>query len=193
MEVADRKKLGLQFLELVKNFDSNYLSNYVKSTYQTEASSIRVEGFEQSEVDGRPIPMQICDVKLENFGISSSGDLKVIDLDMIHPDSYLFHTKYCEKHDDCHFFDCKSYCDLTINKCHQERINDNLQSVCEKIFDNPYFKEDALLSQLSTDEGGLIKLLVKQCAEPSHFNNSNIPLKAANKLMYEKMTAALEN
>ncbi len=193
MDVTKRKKLGLQFLDLVKNFDLNYLPNYVKKTYQTEASDIVVEGFEQSEINGEPIPLQICDVKLENFGLTSNGDLKVIDLDMIHPNSYLFHPKYCEKHDDCHFFDCKTYCDLTQKKCNLDRINDNLQSICEKIFDNTFIEEDALLSHLNTDDSVSINLLVRKCAEPSFFNNSNIPLKAGSSKMFNELSAVLKN
>lgn len=190
MNANDRKKLAVKFLDLVKNFDTQYLPNYVKVSQKTDLANKRIETFQESQT-GMSIPMQICDVKLENFGLTSEGELKVIDLDMIHPDSFLYNPKYCEKHEDCHFFDCKSYCDLAKRKCHQNRINDNLQAVCEKIFNNQYFKEDALLIGTDFGDDGLTKLLVKQCAEPSFFNQSNIPLKAGNDRMFEKLQRAM--
>ena len=33
---------------------------------------------------------QMCDAKLDNFGLSFNGELKLIDTDMVHAESYLF-------------------------------------------------------------------------------------------------------
>ena len=36
-------------------------------------------------------------------------------------------TPICEKHSDCHFFDCKGQCDLINQKCINGVVNNNLQ------------------------------------------------------------------
>ena len=179
METMERKNLAVQFLNLIENFDRKYLGNLVNSE---SGESVIYKNANSNEKNAISVPLQICDVKLDNFGINSKGDLKIIDTDMVHPDSNLFYQRHCESHDDCHFFDCKSFCNLTTMQCGLSRVNNNLQSFCEKIFDNYYIKDDALLIN-SIEDGGLTKLLIKQCSMPGYLKNTNIPVKASMSLI----------
>ena len=190
MSTDDRKKLGLKFLELVDNFESNYLNNLIKVESQYSAEKIKVIEFMEAAPGAitdpsqslTSLPLQICDVKLENFGLTFSGDLKIIDTDMVHPDSYLFVPRFCSKHDDCHFFDCKSFCDLGKQQCGMTRINNNLQSICEKIFDNFYMPDDALLKNVLKDSIEE-KALLQQCSMPAVFNNTDLFTKTDNSVL----------
>lgn len=164
MNVDERKKLALKFLDLIYNFDSTYLLNKKQKT---------------------SIPIQICDVKLENFGLNQNDDLKLIDTDMAHPNVYLFSNKLCKKHEDCHFFDCKSFCDPSTNRCVKSRINNNLQAICEKIFDNIYNKADGILtaSDLSSNVKSEIKRRLDECKSPGFYHDSDVPLGANSTLI----------
>lgn len=167
MNLNNRMNLAHEFTDLIQNFDTKYLANEIAA---------------RDVINNSMIALQICDVKLDNFGLTSKGELKVIDTDMIHPDSYLFRPKVCDKHDDCHFFDCSSYCDFKTNKCGLNRLNNNLQSICEKIFYNKYFKEDALIGEYDKDDG-VLKLLLRKCADPGNFTGTNIRIKASNEML----------
>lgn len=163
MNFNTKMQTASKFIELIQSFDTNYLSNGI--------------AIKDSKINYRAL--QICDVKIDNFGLTSKGELKIIDTDMVHPDSYLFTPKICDKHDDCHFFDCFSYCNFKTNKCNLNRINDNLQSICDKIFYNKYFKEDALIGEYDED-GGKLKLFLRKCADPGNFIGTNIKIKVDN-------------
>lgn len=148
MNVSERKQLALKFLELTHQLDTIYLHNE-KTTRQSNRSSINMT-----------VAMQVCDVKLDNFGLNELGELKLIDTDMVNTDAYLFHPRVCIEHTDCNFFDCKSYCDSRTKKCATRRVNNNLQAVCEKIFDNPFLRSDGVISGL-LDEASSVSESVK--------------------------------
>lgn len=187
MSVSDRKQLALKFLDLVRSFDKHYLDNLIEIESEVLQEKIKVKEYIEAApgmTDKNALvsfPVQICDVKLDNFGVSANGDLKLIDTDMVHPDSYIYLPKYCENHDDCHYFDCKSFCNFEKKKCNMERINNNLQSICEKIFDNFFIKEEALLANVLVTEEE--KSLLSLCSKPSLYANTNIPLKTDNDLI----------
>jgi hypothetical protein len=146
IKTYDRSKrlhVANMFLELVENFESNLMLGRFKTS----------------------LPLQICDVKLENFGLNSKNELMIIDTDMVYLDSNLFDRRFCKTHDDCRFFDCHSYCSANTSLCAPYRRNNNLQIVCEKIFNNPYFPTDALLSGLFLKDIMFNKAL-KQCSTP---------------------------
>ena len=170
MNNNERKSLALKFLDMIASLDSDYLADSVPKT-----------------------KMQLCDVKLDNFGLGQGGELRIIDTDMLHPDSYMFTTKYCDRHDDCHFFDCKSYCES--NHCLLKRINNNLQTLCEKIFSNPYIQTDALFSniQLDKDNEQKLKSILKQCTLPGTYKRSDVPIEADQKLIEEFKTILTKN
>ncbi|RNA06432.1 FAM69C-like [Brachionus plicatilis] len=158
MDLTERKKLALQFLDLVHNLDSTYLLKKVNMTLKSE-------------------PVQMCDVKLDNFGLNYEGKLRIIDTDMASPDSYLFSEKICDRNEDCHFFDCKSYCSPETKKCIGKRVNNNLQAVCEKIFDNDLNKLDGILTgiQFESNTHDEIMNKLKICKKPGTYKNSDIP------------------
>jgi hypothetical protein len=85
----------------------------------------------------------LFDLELANFGISQTGNVKLLDLDMAYFDRLipLDPTIKCRTHADCSFFDCTAYCDRRTRRCHlNRRINNNLQVLCEKIL-LPYVKQ----------------------------------------------------
>jgi hypothetical protein len=166
MNENERKMLAIKFLDLINALNKNYFSN-IEITNNSDVVNLQ---------------MQVCDVKLDNFGISNDGQLKIIDTDMMHPNSFMFSKKFCEKHEDCHFFDCKSFCDKQSSHCLRYRINNNLQSVCEKIF-NSDIKEDALLSNINYSKNKKLVDIVKICANPGFYNNTDVVNAADDKLI----------
>ena len=182
MTARERRQLAAQFLELTHQLDSIYLVNEKfmigKSETQQAASSLSSSAW--------PVPIQMCDMKLDNFGVSENGHLKIIDTDMAITDLYVFHGKVCSEHEDCHFFDCKSFCDPQAKKCIGRRVNNNLQSLCEKIFNNTWNVEDGVLSGLMmTMLGENIRYEMKRrlsnCQQPGFYLNSSNVVKGADK------------
>ena len=85
MSNIERKKLAIQFLDLVHNLDTIYLMDRVKKS-TTIASKTQLNKFSS-------ISIHMCDIKLDNFGLNFNGELKIIDTDMLHTESYLFSEK----------------------------------------------------------------------------------------------------
>ncbi|KAF7460285.1 Hypothetical predicted protein [Marmota monax] len=80
--------------------------------------------------------LHLCDVKPENFAIRSDFTVVAIDVDMafFEPKMREILEQNCTGDEDCNFFDCFSKCDLHVNKCGAQRVNSNLQVICDKIF-----------------------------------------------------------
>ena len=82
----------------------------------------------------------------------------------------------CLKNDDCDYFDCKSFCNTTTERCIKTRINNNLQTFCEKIFDNELSKIDGIIS--GADFGRNVDLEIKrrleQCKNPGKYHGSDV-------------------
>jgi hypothetical protein len=177
MSVPNRKKLASHFLELMKQLDSIYLVNEKK----------KINDVVQSAPNStEAIPIQMCDMKLDNFGVNEKGELKLIDTDMVTTDVFIFNEKVCSEHEDCHFYDCKSYCDPSRKKCIRSRINNNLQSLCEKIFDNEWLKWDGVLtgmSEISSNIKHEMERRLDNCRKPGYYLNTNIT-KSADKSLY---------
>ena len=83
-------------------------------------------------------PIHLCDVKHDHFGWTSDGRILFLDLDAVFTESALkkvmLNSPACESHEDCSFFDCQGYCQISTKTCITERTNTNLQVVCNKIF-----------------------------------------------------------
>uniref|UniRef100_A0A915EPK3 UBA domain-containing protein n=1 Tax=Ditylenchus dipsaci TaxID=166011 RepID=A0A915EPK3_9BILA len=82
-------------------------------------------------------PLQWCDVKFENLGLSAEYPKRfvVMDSDMIYTETKLntmLTSRSCATDDQCHFFDCHSRCDNSTGFC-TERINDNVDVFCQKL------------------------------------------------------------
>ncbi|XP_037135524.1 divergent protein kinase domain 1C isoform X1 [Syngnathus acus] len=80
--------------------------------------------------------VHLCDVKPENFAIRKDLTVVAIDVDMafFQPKMEEILDHKCSGDDDCGFFDCMSLCDLGTRRCRRQRINTNLQVICQKIF-----------------------------------------------------------
>jgi hypothetical protein len=159
----ERKNLILDFLDLVDFFDKKIASE------------------EQS-------PMQICDVKLDNFGLNKRDELKVIDTDMIHLDKMIFNGDVCTKHEDCNYFDCKGVCDFKSKKCEMKRIDNNLKVICEKIFSSPFFPDEGLITgaQLTNEIlKNKLRRILQKCIEPVNYNFSEVKSGAGEDIMNE--------
>lgn len=86
-----------------------------------------------------PEPLLICDVKMNNFGVTDDfKKVKFLDLDSVHPVSVASRITAdgsdCKLHTDCDLFNCRSFCNLETHKCQHGVVNNNLQIVCERIF-----------------------------------------------------------
>jgi hypothetical protein len=179
MDKSKRFQVAKQFLDLVVNLDKSYLNGSISSkkfSIEDELAS------NDTQVDKNVLPLQMCDLKLNDFGLNSNDTLKIIDTDMIKSNSYLFQPKFCNKHDDCAFFECKGFCEN--NHCIQHRVNNNLQSICQNILYNTNLKEDSLIlnsNQFEENNPELLKYL-NLCKSPGFYKNSNIQTAANESL-----------
>lgn len=176
MSSSERFSLAKKFLRLIQNLDKTYLVNSISNAKSLE-DELASRGLDSSQ--NLTEPLQVCDVKLENFGLNDRNQLKIIDTDMVRPNSYLFQAKFCSKHEDCHFFECKSYCEK--NHCIPTRINNNLQAFCENIFDNKQ-RQDALITS-ANDLDSDLAILINKCKFPGIYHNSYVPIAANDSLI----------
>ncbi|XP_064640852.1 divergent protein kinase domain 1C-like [Lineus longissimus] len=128
-----------------------------------------------------PEPLHLCDVKNKNFGITQSGQVKAIDVDLAFFDKKLkqfLSTEKCTKHSECDFFDCKGWCDFKTNQCTERRINNNLQVFCAKIF-SPHLVNGfrGLLRNPPAKLNSLFEKLLDDCRNPWNIQDRDIRLK----------------
>ena len=105
---------------------------------------------------------------------------------MISSDSYFFNEKVHIKNEDCHISDCKSFCDLTVKKCLMHRVNNNLQSFCENLFDNQVENRKALLTSVIDFGKNIHEELMDQldyCISPVFYDNSDVSIAANQSLV----------
>lgn len=170
MNIEERKSLAIKFLDLIHSLDTSYLVK--KDLIKTDNVLIST-------------PIQFCDVKLDNFGLNQQSQLKIIDPDMAYPDFYIFTSKVCEQHEDCHVFDCKSFCDQISKRCVNKRINNNLQAFCEKIFNNSFYEKDGILSgvdSFGTNVHSEIMNRLSRCQNPGFYQGSDVIVGANDSL-----------
>jgi len=117
-------------------------------------------------------PLHLCDLQLSNFGVSISGNVKLLDLDMAFFDRLIpiDPSTKCRSHADCSYFDCTSYCDRRTRKCHlNRRVNNNLQVLCEKVL-QPLLQSETIPIRLHD----VLLSYVQQCASPAgRYKRSN--------------------
>ncbi|CAI9716718.1 Hypothetical predicted protein [Octopus vulgaris] len=154
-----RVKLALAILDVVRALDSDYHE-----------------------------PLHLCDVKPENFGISDvNNQVKLIDTDCIFRDStirQIFQNISCRRDEDCKFFDCKGWCKRKVDKCANERINTNLQVVCEHIFMGKYFFI-GLLKKPPMRLKEQLNNILRRCAFPVTYNNNSLVKYYKRKVYWE--------
>lgn len=78
-----------------------------------------------------PQPMHLCDIRINHFGLPFDGEkVKFLDLDHVFLksaiDAKVMNNKECDKHEDCDFFDCRSFCSKR-KRCEMPVVNNNLQ------------------------------------------------------------------
>ncbi|KAM6217579.1 divergent protein kinase domain 1C [Rhynchocyon petersi] len=111
--------------------------------------------------------LHLCDVKPDNFAIRSDLTVVVIDVDMafFEPKMREILEQNCTGDEDCDFFDCFSKCDLRVNRCGGQRVNSNLQVICDKILRHLFaslLEGSGVTSQLQRQ----LQEVVQQCADP---------------------------
>ncbi|XP_040488284.1 divergent protein kinase domain 1C [Ursus maritimus] len=128
--------------------------------------------------------LHLCDVKPENFAIRSDFTVVAIDVDMafFEPKMREILEQNCTGDEDCNFFDCFSKCDLRINKCGAERVNSNLQVICDKIFRH-WFSSGLGSSGLSFPLQQQLREAVQECADPRRTARS--PPRAASDVFWK--------
>ncbi|KAM9226181.1 divergent protein kinase domain 1C [Dugong dugon] len=111
--------------------------------------------------------LHLCDVKPENFAIRSDFTVVAIDVDMafFEPKMREILEQNCTGDEDCNFFDCFSKCDLRANKCGAQRVNSNLQVICDKIFRH-WFSSPLEGSGISFQQQRQLQEAVQECADP---------------------------
>ncbi|KAK1337534.1 hypothetical protein QTO34_002166 [Cnephaeus nilssonii] len=130
--------MALSFLDLVRHFDNDFSHR-----------------------------LHLCDVKPENFAIRRDFTVVAIDVDMafFEPKMREILEQNCTGDEDCNFFDCFSKCDLRVNKCGAQRVNSNLQVVCDKIFRH-WFSSTLQSSAISFQLQRQLREAVQECADP---------------------------
>ncbi|CAE1169456.1 unnamed protein product [Acanthosepion pharaonis] len=104
---------------------------------------------------------------------STNKRIKLIDTDCLLRDSIIkkeLRNKSCHTDQECTFFDCKGWCRTKEKKCANERINTNLQVVCEYILQGKYFFV-GLLKKAPLKLREKLSWLLRQCAYPVTYNN----------------------
>ncbi|XP_069075538.1 divergent protein kinase domain 1C [Pleurodeles waltl] len=111
--------------------------------------------------------LHLCDIKPENFAIRKDFTVVAIDMDMafFEPKMREILDQNCTGDEDCNFFDCFSKCDRRINRCGAQRVNSNLQVICDKIFRH-WFLPSIMGSSVSSALLIQIQRAVQRCAEP---------------------------
>nr|XP_036864205.1 divergent protein kinase domain 1C [Manis javanica] len=111
--------------------------------------------------------LHLCDVKPENFAIRSDLTVVAIDVDMafFEPKMREILEQNCTGDEDCNFFDCFSKCDLRVNKCGAQRVNSNLQVICDKIFRH-WFSSTLKSSAISFQLQLQLQEAAEECAHP---------------------------
>ncbi|XP_008072126.1 protein FAM69C [Carlito syrichta] len=129
--------IALSFLDMVKHFDSDFSHR-----------------------------LHLCDVKPENFAIRSDLTVVAIDVDMafFEPKMREILEQNCTGDEDCNFFDCFSKCDLRVNRCGAQRVNSNLQVICDKIFRH-WFSSPLESSAISFQLQLKLQEAVQECAD----------------------------
>uniref|UniRef100_A0A8C0PKQ3 FAM69 N-terminal domain-containing protein n=1 Tax=Canis lupus familiaris TaxID=9615 RepID=A0A8C0PKQ3_CANLF len=128
--------------------------------------------------------LHLCDVKPENFAIRSDFTVVAIDVDMafFEPKMREILEQNCTGDEDCNFFDCFSKCDLRVNKCGAERVNSNLQVICDKIFRH-WFSSSLGSWAIPFPLQRQLRDAVQECADP--WSMARSPPRAASDVFWK--------
>uniref|UniRef100_A0A0K0DT60 FAM69 protein-kinase domain-containing protein n=1 Tax=Strongyloides stercoralis TaxID=6248 RepID=A0A0K0DT60_STRER len=90
-------------------------------------------------------PLEWCDVKFNNLGLSPNYIKRflILDGEDLYTKSKLeniFENLSCSNDNDCYIGDCLSKCNNITNTCYKHRINENLDTICNKLIQLLYGK-----------------------------------------------------
>ncbi|XP_075389318.1 divergent protein kinase domain 1C [Tenrec ecaudatus] len=127
--------------------------------------------------------LHLCDVKPENFAIRSDLTVVAIDVDMafFEPKMREILEQNCTVDEDCNFFDCFSKCDLRAHRCGAQRVNSNLQVICDKIFRH-WFSSPREGLGISFQLQQKLQEVVQECAAPGA---PKVPQRAARGIFWK--------
>lgn len=117
------------------------------------------------------IPLRFCDVRLNHFGKSFDGTkIVILDGDSVVTravaDNLAGDGQICNKHEECHYLDCYAACEE--NHCIPPSTNNNLQTICEKVFLGERWGGALLMPGLlaSPHTPPSLSALLRLCAHP---------------------------
>ncbi|KAI8790797.1 protein FAM69C [Biomphalaria glabrata] len=125
-------------------------------------------------------PIHFCDIKSPHFGFTYDDNVRFIDADLVIADEALsssLGSLKCVKHEDCAIYDCQGWCDLKAGYCTKIRTNNNLQSVCAKIFRSEIISAyGGLLSSPPKHIAEKLTALVNKCADEVTTNDQGVSM-----------------
>ena len=101
----------------------------------------------------------LCDVHLDNFGITKTGEVKIIDADdifFVEDVGENLRTNFCDNDNDCgigDFNDCHSHCDHTTKTCSPNVAISNVRSVCNVLL-------SLVFHEISKEEHDILKIAI---------------------------------
>ena len=135
-------------------------------------------------------PIHFCDMKGINFGMTFSGQLKVIDIDTTYFQSLrAIHAsrRKCSSHHHCDYIYCMGRCNFHRNKCEKKLANNNLQAACRVIF-LPHWQNRyaGLLAQPPPHLAPELSSVLNDCLNLTHERLSN------TSSVFQRLTTVLD-
>ncbi|KAK9743521.1 N-term cysteine-rich ER, FAM69 [Popillia japonica] len=166
---------AVEFVEPIESSPTTFLSisdNRKEWGRRLKIALLILELLDELET-GFHEPYHLCDIKLEHFGLTRSGNkVKFLDLVSVYSKSIvgaiIRQIGACQKDEDCEYLDCRGKCEKRTRQCSTVVNNNNFQIVCEKIFlgwrmSNTILIPGLLMSQHTPSD---LAALLRQCANP---------------------------
>ena len=120
----------VEFTQTLRKYEYEFFSRLTQPWSERALLAIQLIDLIVKLDNDLHLPLHLCDVKPDNFGMRDNWEVTLLDTDcsLFETDlmSQFNHSK-CRSHDDCDFFDCRGYCDLKRKQCLRKRMNNNLQ------------------------------------------------------------------
>ncbi|CAL1527642.1 unnamed protein product [Lymnaea stagnalis] len=171
-----------EYIPSLKSIDTifAFLSTEFPSWKQRATLAKEILNFVQ-KTDSMELPLQLCDIKSPHFGFTPANAVRFIDADAVITDDALGHSmsmRQCLKHEDCSIFDCEGWCNENTGRCAAVRTNNNLQTVCAKVFRGSIISTfGGLLSSPPQKVAEKLPMLINQCADDITGSRGDISLR----------------
>ncbi|GAV09697.1 hypothetical protein RvY_19193 [Ramazzottius varieornatus] len=150
---------------IVENVEEVLNEEFIRSKSWNEMQPV-INSFISLTEHLNHVSIQLCDVKLDNFGWDpSTQEVKMVDLDTAFFTGSLqeqFRERQCVSDEDCHLFSCRGCCDVPNRKCLVKIADNNLVRICREIF-APRFMEMGLFSGAPLAKKERLFKLAKNC------------------------------